>query len=235
MFIHASTRVRCCAQHPILGGGGAALVPRIRPQRLPPRSQHLRSEAWSLLCILKLSHCANAGKELHHICNIVHLLSCKPLNTRQSKQGEFRIYVLEKLLLYCSCGSFVMQILQIVVLENYFRLLSLIMFWIFFCKLFVVDRLLQTLKVVVLLDLSIVVLDNFLQIIVLDHFSLQILHIVALDNLQLLQIRVPKNFLKPSFQTGDKGQGGGILTWDCLGIYLKLTQKDSVRVELFRF
>ena len=99
MFIHASTRVRCCAQHPILEGGGAALVPRIRPQGLPPRSQHLRSEAWSLLCILKLSHCANAGKEPHQICNIVHLLSSKPLETRQSKQGECRIYVLEKLLL----------------------------------------------------------------------------------------------------------------------------------------
>ena len=153
---------------------------------------------------------------------------------------------------HCSCGSFVffLQILQIVVLENYFRLLSLIMFWIFqivlqgnffeivdldhsfqiiqmmfwttylplriilickfynlsiwatflqilvkfctlsfrstficqlscfeslFCKLFVVDHLLQTLKVEVLLNFFVNCRSGqfFLQIIVVDHFSLQ--------------------------------------------------------------
>ena len=58
---------------------------------------------------------------------------------------------------HCSCGSFVffLQILQIVVLENYFRLLSLIMFWIF----------------------QIVLQGNFFEIVDLDH-SFQIIQMM---------------------------------------------------------
>ena len=250
-----------------------------------PHAPSISDQKLEVFCVYSSFHIAQM--QVKNLTTYVTLFIywAKPLETRQSKQGECRIYVLEKLLLDIVVGDHLFfQILQIVALENYFRLLSLIMFWIFqivlqgnffeivdldhsfqtiqmsgqhfcpcesflfanfyklsiwatflqilvkfctlsfrstficqlscfeslFCKLFVVDHLLQTLKVVVLLNFFVNCRSGqfFFANYCCGSFFSPILHFVAPDNLQFSQIRVPKNFLKPSFQTGDKGQGG---------------------------